>query len=337
MINIGRKALITSGIVIVLSAGGIITYLSNDNSNDKATTNQTSSAKSTAVASETKSEAFMRNAPIESIILGKFYYGDDANKGANSKTSAASSNKTSIDEQLFISASEKFISAELLNRATAYIGRSKSELEATNTANPEHIELIYNGKNVVEAVTLDITPTTPKNLIKYVGKPSYQLKDEAYLYHGQTYDFIIYTNEGKKFTKLTLLPVLEQSELKQDNNAAVVADQETTEEQSDTVSPSKNKKNSDETPQKPARKNASTTIWQTKPSGTSSSSPAPAVPGNSNATPAPPQDNGAPATPTVPEDPKPDPTPTPEPPKDPTPSEPPGDTGSEETPTAPAQ
>lgn len=338
MINIGRKALITSSIVIVLSAGGIITYLNSDNSNEKIATNHTSSAKSTAVASNTKSEAYMKNTPIESIILAKFYYGDKATKGANSNTPATSTNKTSIDEQQFITASEKFISAELLNTATAYIGRSKIELEETNTANPEHMELIFNGKNVVEAVTLDITPTTPKNLLKYEGKPSYQLKAEAYLYHGQTYDFIIYTTGGKKFTKMTILPILEQTEQKQrqEGNSATAA-QKATEEKADTVSSSKNKKNSDETPQKPARKNASTTIWQTKPSGTSSSSPAPAAPGNSNATPAPTQDNGAPATPTVPEDPTPDPTPTPEPPTDPTPSEPPGGTGSEETPTAPAQ
>lgn len=342
MIKVGRKALITSGILIVLSAGGVMTYLSKDNPTEKVSIENTASAhkESTKDKQKAMTDEFLKNASVESVILWKFYYGNEVNGGGGSSTSAtstvASTDRPSIDEQQFISASEKFISAEKLQTALSYIGKPQNELEAANVSKPEGLEVFYNAKNVVEGVTLDITPTTSKQLIKYIGEPVFQLdEEEALLYHGQTYDFIIYRTGEKKFSKLTILHVLDGTEMVENPGAAA---EETSEEKDDNESSQQSSGDSVPSSQNTSSKNSSTS--SNKSTG-KVSTPSPTVPGNTTPTPtpAPAKNNDSSTVPTAPEvvkpqEPTPEPTPQPEPetPVEDNPSEPPA--GTDETPPA---
>ncbi len=361
-IKSGRKLLVASGIVIAVSVGGIMAYLNWDNLIGKASTDKPASAHNVSDVSDTKSVAFSEKTPLESLIRWKFYYGDGVESVLafdgkinpdESFATASLSEKPSIDESRFVAASKKFISAKSLQQATSLIGKSKKELDAIKTSELMHEKVFFNSRDVVDGITLDIIPTTPLQMIELVGKPSYQLGDNAYLYHGQNFDFIVYKNGGKFFNKITIRPALNPMQTEDKSNTIVETpvenipviepDLPANEDDTEVIIPSKKTKkvtSSSKTSGKNGTTAPSTSTGGTTPSpgGTSKPNPEPTQPPKDNNTPTPP--------PTKPDDPKPDPdpvtppgdgdggstTPDPEPPGDDKPTDPPADPG--EKPTA---
>lgn len=305
----GRKVIITSSILIALSVGGVITYLNNGDSTEKASTNKTASAQKASEDNllKTMNVNSMKNTSIESQILWNFYYGKQKGKD---KTIALSE-KPRIDEQQFISASEKFIAAERLQTAISLLGKTKSEVEANDASTLEKIEVVYNSKNVVESVTLEIISSSPQQIKQFAGKPVYELEDKAYLYHGQTHDFVIYSTDENLFNKMTILPVLEKV---QEEEVHAEETQEITEEsdseEEDKSQENQTKKGTSSSSQKSSSKNNSTS--PNAGAGTSPTQPAPAPKNNTEPTPTPvPPEDTTPTPPPVPPEDNPTPPETP--------------------------
>ncbi|MEW8987454.1 MAG: hypothetical protein AB2401_10720, partial [Bacillus sp. (in: firmicutes)] len=314
---------ITYGILIVLSVGGVITYVNNGEPAKKATNSAAATSQKATVDNllKTMNNGTTKTAPIESVILSKFYYGDKKENGA----AAILPDRPRIDEAQFISASEKFITAEELQLATSLIGKTKPEVEAIDASMLKHIEVVYNSKNVVEGVTLDIISSGSKQIKEFAGKPVFHLEDKAYLYHGQKYDYILYTTDDKLFNKMTILPVLDPVQTVEDTTVS----QEQPEENDSQVV--KKKKNNDADKQKKNKTNSDSSSQ--KSSGktntpTPNPTPAPTTPGNNKPDP-------KPVTP--PEDPKPEPPPVTPGDDTPTPEPPPDDTKPPEQPAEPVE
>lgn len=306
----GRKVIISSVIGIALTIGGVVTYLNWDNLNGKASTNSSSSENvKDVIQTKNISDQNEQEVPLVNAIRSEFYFGDKSGNitDLTKDNTATLTEKPRIDENVFIAAAGNFILPEKLQTAISFIGKTKEDFIS---AIPTDLKVYYHSNNLVDGVSFKINPITTQQLVQYAGEPVYQSGDEmAYLYHGQTYDFIIYSTDGKIPNSISIWPVLDQ--IKQEESPAI---QDTPEENTatttdDDVIISKKRSSSSALQKTSGKKSTNPPAASTGKNPSSPSVGEPPVVQKPDPTPEPPKDNSTPTEPTKPVDTPPEPPP----------------------------
>lgn len=220
--KLNNKTLLVIGIVSVLSLGSAGTYFALNHSNDNSSEKTSKSSTKENISDNQKvkpivADGIKEKTSADELIWRQFYNNDGIptisglGKKDDSENSAAANDKPQIDENLFISAASNFVSQAKLNVALSYLGKTKAEIEATNTLDSNSFEVAYNKEAIVNKVSIKINPSTPEQIIHYAGKPVSALDNLAFLYHGQKFDFIIHKTGGTLFNKMTIRPVPNQN------------------------------------------------------------------------------------------------------------------------------
>jgi teichoic acid transport system ATP-binding protein len=90
-----------------------------------------------------------------------------------------------------------------LGETLALFGKTEEEVAAAAITGSE--QLSYNSNGEVNSVSITFNESVSRDaLIEMLGEPILRQEENAYMYHGEEYDFIFYTGNGVSFREVTV-------------------------------------------------------------------------------------------------------------------------------------
>jgi teichoic acid transport system ATP-binding protein len=138
--------------------------------------------------------------PIENLNWLEFTMENGQKGWASEKILTKLENK--IDENSFVPKVSKLAQINQFPDILTYLGKKEEDLQAIQVRGL--LRFTYNSSGRAKDVSFNINGITPDQMANELGKPILQADEQAYLYHGNHYDFIFYSTDSVSINKMSI-------------------------------------------------------------------------------------------------------------------------------------